>query len=226
VVRTNLTLSHTFDSPFSSETEYLLKQLEVSLDKDLLQLVQGACKADNLSRALDATKMMRNQATVEAAGKVAGFYHLPGLQERIAGVRVDKRKTVTSSIGKHGGGGGGVSNGAGSKGFTDFKLRNGGARRGFGGVQRDATPVNRGETVVPETPGAESALDLGDDDDGDEASSGLIQGSPEGKRRRIEETPDTFEETSFAIPKPRGRPDPFPLSNGMSFFTLSDGRLY
>ena len=52
-----------------------------------MQLVQAACKADKLQRALDIVKLMHNPATVDAASKVAGFYHLPGLQEKIGLVR-------------------------------------------------------------------------------------------------------------------------------------------
>ncbi len=64
-----------------------ISQREVELDKELLQLVQAACKADKLQRALDIVKLMHNPATVDAASKVAGFYHLPGLQEKIGLVR-------------------------------------------------------------------------------------------------------------------------------------------
>lgn len=39
-----------------AELEMSIRAREVALDKELLQLVQGACKADNLSRALDLTR--------------------------------------------------------------------------------------------------------------------------------------------------------------------------
>lgn len=62
------------------------------MDKEMLQLVQGACKADNLQRALDVARLMHHSATIEAAAKVAAFYHLPGLQERIQSVKGEKEK--------------------------------------------------------------------------------------------------------------------------------------
>lgn len=149
------------------ELEYTLKQREIALDKELLQLVQGACKADNLQRALDLSRLMHNPASVEAAAKIAGFYHLPGLQERMARTLVDKKKrkaiappsrrerererdSYTPAPA------------AATKGFADFAPR-ATARRSFGGKvrDRDSTPATlpngtngvSGEgTYIPETP--------------------------------------------------------------------------
>lgn len=60
-----------------------LSRTELSLDKELIQLIQLACKADKLQRALDAVKLLHHVASIEAAAKIASFYHLPGLQEKI-----------------------------------------------------------------------------------------------------------------------------------------------
>lgn len=64
-----------------------ITSLEVAQDKELLQLVQAACKADKLQRALDLTRLMHNLKSMDAAAKVAGFYHLPGLQDKILMVK-------------------------------------------------------------------------------------------------------------------------------------------
>lgn len=64
-----------------------VNKIEVTQDKELLQLVQAACKADKLQRALDIVRMMNAPRTMEAAAKVAQFYHLPGLQEKIGIIR-------------------------------------------------------------------------------------------------------------------------------------------
>jgi chromosome transmission fidelity protein 4 len=155
------------DSPHvDSDAEYTIKQKEVALDKELLQLVQGACKADNLQRALDLTRLMHNPASVEAATKIAGFYHLPGLQERMAGVKgvVDrKRRRVQEAPRRieYISNGQGQGNGTGEKkGFTDFAPRNN--RRSFGGkvrIDRDSTPAQPtatgNGTYIPETPRTE-----------------------------------------------------------------------
>jgi chromosome transmission fidelity protein 4 len=70
-----------------SELSYDISKIEVSQDKELIQLVQAACKADKLQRALDIVRMMNNVKSMEAAAKVAQFYHLPGLQEKIGIIR-------------------------------------------------------------------------------------------------------------------------------------------
>jgi len=64
----------------------------IAIDKQLLQLVQGACKADQLGRALDLARLMTSTSTLEAAHKLATFYHLPGLGEKIAAVKHGKER--------------------------------------------------------------------------------------------------------------------------------------
>jgi chromosome transmission fidelity protein 4 len=83
-----------------SELSYDISKIEVSQDKELIQLVQAACKADKLQRALDIVRMMNNVKSMEAAAKVAQFYHLPGLKrrekernERYGGYRMVARET-------------------------------------------------------------------------------------------------------------------------------------
>ncbi|WWD07638.1 hypothetical protein V865_005739 [Kwoniella europaea PYCC6329] len=221
LVRGHLALSSFTDSS-DPDAEYLIKEKEVALDKEYLQLVQIACKADNLQRALDVARLMHNPGTIEAAAKVAAFYHLPGLQERIVGVKTEKERRkrekrnkpriseythapsptpVPSSS---------IANGTSSKGFTsDFAPRTANARRSFGGVNRDATPVSSAprDTYIPETPGDESesitpALENGDD-------GGSV--SPIAKRRKL----DDAENEGFAVPqsKKKGEEYPFPAAN-------------
>ena len=140
----------TYGSPTTDDLEMEIKTHQVALDKQLLTLVQGACKADNLARALDVARLMHNPSTVEAASKVAAFYHLPGLQERILGVKADveakrmKERRVRAppaSSAHH----------AQVNRFTDFKPKP--ARRNYGdAVQRDSTPAYSAGSYVPETP--------------------------------------------------------------------------
>jgi len=181
-IRGSISLSQLRDS---QAEEHTIKQREISLDKELLQLVQGACKADNLQRALDLTRLMHNPGSVDAAAKIAGFYHLPGLQERMGGVVVKKRKVAISYPPPHIGNGNGNGNGGGSgdrersKGFNDFAPRNN--RRSFGGKvrDRDSTPANGNGTYIPETPRTEL--------ESTPAIEESVMGSPEGKRKRDEE---------------------------------------
>jgi len=189
-IRGSISLSHLRDS---QAEEHTIKHREISLDKELLQLVQGACKADNLQRALDLTRLMHNQGSVDAAAKIAGFYHLPGLQERMGGVVVKKRKirdypSVHLGNGHGHGNGSGNGNGNGNektKGFNDFAPRN--SRRSFGGKvrDRDSTPATASATAntyIPETPRTELEMD-----ESTPAIEQSVVGSPEGKRKRDEE---------------------------------------
>ncbi|TKY89926.1 hypothetical protein EX895_001224 [Sporisorium graminicola] len=61
--------------------------LEMSSDKALLQLVQLACKADKHGRALDAARALHSTRTLEAALKIAAFFHLSSLAERMMALK-------------------------------------------------------------------------------------------------------------------------------------------
>ena len=62
--------------------------LEMSSDKALLQLIQLACKADKHGRALDAARALHSTRTLEAALKIAAFFHLSSLAERMVALKV------------------------------------------------------------------------------------------------------------------------------------------
>lgn len=128
---------------------------KVQLDKDLLQLVQGACKADQLARALDLTRMMHANSSREAAAKIAAFYHLPGLEERIGRIKYERARVwvdadkvddfVPRPVGRNK-----------PSLVADFAPAS--RKRSFAG-RRAETPASTGaSTLVPETP-------LGADDD-------------------------------------------------------------
>lgn len=61
--------------------------IALEADKALLQLVQVACKADRYARAMDASRALHSEATLDAALKIADFFHLPSLAERLEQVR-------------------------------------------------------------------------------------------------------------------------------------------
>ncbi|BGP21985.1 chromosome segregation protein [Rhodotorula toruloides] len=66
---------------YSLKTE--LARQEVQTDKHLLQIIQTFCKADKLEAALDAVLLLSQPASLIAAAKIAAFFDLPSLKERI-----------------------------------------------------------------------------------------------------------------------------------------------
>lgn len=62
-------------------------QLVHDSDKDLLQLIQLACKSDKHLRALDAARELHGTRMLDAALQIAGFFHLTSLADRMDGLR-------------------------------------------------------------------------------------------------------------------------------------------
>ncbi|BGP13072.1 DNA polymerase alpha accessory factor Mcl1 [Rhodosporidiobolus nylandii] len=60
-----------------------LAREELAADKHLLQIIQTFCKADRLEAALDAVLLLSQSASLNAAVKIAGFFEVPALKERI-----------------------------------------------------------------------------------------------------------------------------------------------
>ncbi len=78
------------------DLSYDIAQRETELDKELLLLLQNACKAgpSKNARALEIVRLMHAAASIEAAGKVAAFYSFNNLREKIEVVKdvVEERK--------------------------------------------------------------------------------------------------------------------------------------
>ena len=74
--------------------DYALKmrlgRAELETDKHLIKLIQTFCKAERLEAALDAALLLSQAASLVAAGKLAGYYKMPGLEERVQAVKEHK----------------------------------------------------------------------------------------------------------------------------------------
>lgn len=105
VLRDSLVLSHARGQAENvgdeehSNLEEAIKKHELTIDKGLLQLINTACKADRLQRALDAAGMLNQFSSVDAAMKIAAFFHLPSLQDRIYLLKEEKMRVSGRSKG-------------------------------------------------------------------------------------------------------------------------------
>ncbi|ORY88650.1 hypothetical protein BCR35DRAFT_350884 [Leucosporidium creatinivorum] len=84
-LRESLFISHRRDG--ADPTDHVLKatlaRQELDSDKQLLVIIQTACKSERLETALDAALLLTQPASIAAAAKIARFFNLPGLEERI-----------------------------------------------------------------------------------------------------------------------------------------------
>ena len=96
--------------PSSSLSSPSIAAAHASHDKLLLTLIQTACKASKLERALDYTSMLSSSASYKLAERMAAFYHLRGLGGKMAGLRGWKEREERGELGEdeEGEGGGGI----------------------------------------------------------------------------------------------------------------------
>ncbi|KAG1752912.1 hypothetical protein EDB19DRAFT_1670517 [Suillus lakei] len=68
---------------------------EVELDKQLIKLIQAACKTDKAPRVIELVKRLHFPNSISAASQLAGFYRLIGLQEKIEAIKSWREQNAT-----------------------------------------------------------------------------------------------------------------------------------
>lgn len=96
-MRGSLFLSHRRDGTHPSDyiSQATVAQEELATDKYLLKLIQTACKSDKLQAALDLALLISQPDSLGAAAKIAGFFTLDSLKERILLVRDEKMRSLS-----------------------------------------------------------------------------------------------------------------------------------
>ncbi|KAJ7577048.1 hypothetical protein C8J56DRAFT_378653 [Mycena floridula] len=65
---------------------------ERSMDKEFLLLIQAACKVGNTARALELAKLIHHDPAMNASIKMADFFHLSGLKEKLTILRNSRQE--------------------------------------------------------------------------------------------------------------------------------------
>lgn len=62
------------------------------LDREIIQLIQIACKSDHIPRAFELVKLISSQAALDSAIKIADFYRLHGFKEKIEFLKEEREE--------------------------------------------------------------------------------------------------------------------------------------
>lgn len=104
LLRTNTVNLHERDEAeaTNAEEEYadIFYDADIQMDTGILKLINLACKAERVSRALDLTYLLHRSESLEKAIKIASFHRYTSLAEKMTNIQVEKfaeSDTVTPS---------------------------------------------------------------------------------------------------------------------------------
>ena len=69
-----------------------ISRREMEQDKKLIKLINTACKDDRASRVIEWVKMLNHIQSFEGAIKIAEFYRLVGLKEKIEALKAERER--------------------------------------------------------------------------------------------------------------------------------------
>ena len=87
IARESLQIDMMFDALDEELTTGDIVSREKAIDKEFVKLVQAACKENNLSRAIELTKLLHHTTAFDFVIQIADFYHLPGLKEKMVAIK-------------------------------------------------------------------------------------------------------------------------------------------
>ncbi|CAA7260577.1 unnamed protein product [Cyclocybe aegerita] len=92
IERETLLIQMIFDTLDDELTTDDIVAREKTMDIEFVKLIQAACKANNIPRAIELTKLLHNTMAFESVIKIADFYHLPGLKEKMILIKAEREE--------------------------------------------------------------------------------------------------------------------------------------
>lgn len=82
-------LRDSLDDQLTSEE---ISKREQAMDKDIVLLIQSACKAEDIPRAVELAKLIQNTGFLDSVIKISDFYRIKGLTERIQTLKKNREE--------------------------------------------------------------------------------------------------------------------------------------